>query len=89
MTYVFNVPRTRARFFIAPWDTGAYARRASRVEWGTFDAFLHLLKPHFTQLERVLPAYSLSALFKVRPPPSPSALSHLHPPIRTHDESVR
>ena len=54
VTYVV-APSPVSQFFVVPFDTGVYARDFARAHggelpFGTLDALLHLLEPHFETL---------------------------------------
>lgn len=56
LTYVIN-PIYQDKFFIAPWDSGAYSS-THVTPYGTLDDFWHLVKSHVTVLN-----YNLADLF--------------------------
>jgi hypothetical protein len=70
VTYIVDTTAA-SHFFIAPFDTGVYARdyaaeHAGEIPFGTLDHQLHLLQPHFETLRRdgAPPDYSLGHLLQ-------------------------
>ena len=53
------------KFFVSPWDTGAYAAAyGKQTPFGTLDHFYHLIQPHVKMYKKEMSGYGLDKIFE-------------------------